>query len=54
MVYRARNKTDKRSLWAVDKQQRLDTTKACVAVGNKDACIVWSLIAREQMFLPAA
>lgn len=31
----AKNKTDQRSLWIVDKQQRLGTTKACVAVANK-------------------
>lgn len=54
MVYRAKNKTDKRSLWIVDKQQRLGTTKACVVVANKNARIVWSLIARDQVYRPAA
>lgn len=54
VVYRAKNKTDKRSLWVVDKQQRLGTTKACVAVANKNARIVWSLIARDQVYRPAA
>ena len=54
VVYRAKNKTDKRSLWIVDKQQRLGTTKACVAVANKNARIVWSLIARDQVYRPAA
>jgi len=53
-VYRAKNKTDKRSLWIMDKQQRLGTTKACVAVANKNARIVWSLIARDQVYRPAA
>ena len=48
VVYRAKAKTDKRSLWINDKQQRLGTSKACVAVANKNARIVWSLIAREQ------
>ena len=54
VVYRAKNKIDKRSLWIVDKQQRLGTTKACVALANKNARIIWSLIAREQAYRPAA
>jgi hypothetical protein len=29
-------------------------TKACVAVANKNARIVWSLIAREQTYRQAA
>ena len=54
VVYRAKAKTDKRSLWIVDKQQRLGTTKACVAVANKNARVIWSLIAREQEYRRAA
>jgi len=54
VVYRAKSKIDKRSLWIVDKQQRLGTTKACVALANKNARIVWSLIAHEQAYRPAA
>jgi len=34
VVYRAKNKIDKRSIWIADKQQRLGTTKACVALAN--------------------
>lgn len=54
VVYRAKAKTDKRSLWIIDKQRRLGTTKACVAVANKNARIIWSLIAREQEYRRAA
>jgi transposase len=54
VVFRAKAKSDKRSLWIVDKQQRLGTTKACVAVANKNARIIWSLIAREQEYRRAA
>jgi transposase len=54
VVFRAKAKTDKRSLWIMDKQQRLGTTKACVAVANKNARIIWSLIAREQEYRRAA
>jgi hypothetical protein len=38
----------------MDKQQRLGTTKACVAVANKNARIIWSLVAREQEYRRAA
>lgn len=54
VVYRAKTKTDQRSLWIIDKQRRLGTTKACVAVANKNARIIWSLIAREQEYRHAA
>jgi transposase len=54
VVYRAKAKRDKRSLWITDKQQRLGTSKACVAVANKNARIIWSLIAREQEYRRAA
>jgi len=54
VVYRAKAKTDQRSLWIIDKQRRLGTTKACVAVANKNARIIWSLIAREQEYRRAA
>jgi len=54
VVYRAKAKTDQRSLWIIDKQKRLGTTKACVAVANKNARIIWSLIAHEQEYRRAA
>jgi len=54
VVFRAKAKTDQRSLWIMDKRQRLGTTKTCVAVANKNARIIWSLIAHEQAYRPAA
>lgn len=54
VVFRAKAKSDKRSFWIMDKQQRLGTTKACVAVANKNARIIWSLIAHEQEYRRAA
>jgi transposase len=50
VVYRACRKTDPRSLWIADKKRRLGTTRACVAVANKNARIVWSLIARGEYY----
>ncbi len=54
VVYRASHKTDRRSLWIADKPRRLGTSKACVAVANKNARIVWSLIARGEVYRRAA
>ncbi len=54
VVYRASHKTDPRSLWIADKQRRLGTSKACVALANKNARIVWSLIARGESYRRAA
>jgi len=53
VVYRAPGKSDSRSRWITDKQQRLGTTKACVAVANKNARIVWALIARNEVYRKA-
>jgi transposase len=54
VVSRASRKTDQRSFWIADKQRRLGTSKACVAVANKNARIVWSLIARQETYRRAA
>jgi len=54
VVYRASRKTDKRSLWIADKHRRLGTSEACVAVANKNARIMWSLIAHEVPYRRAA
>lgn len=50
VVYRASRKTDPRNRWIADKQRRLGTSKACVALANKNARIVWSLIARGDVY----
>jgi len=54
VVYRAKTKSDCRSRWINDKQGRLGTARACVALANKNARIVWSLIAKQQVYRPAA
>lgn len=38
------NKEDKRSKWLVDKKQRGGSNKACVALANKNARIIWSML----------
>ena len=54
VVFRAKVKTDKRSFWIIDKQQRLATAKACVAVANENVRIIWSLTAREHEYWRAS
>ena len=36
-----------------DKQRRLGTARACVALANKNARILWSLIAKQEVYRPA-
>lgn len=54
VVYRSVTKTGSRSRWIADKQRRLGTTKACVAVANKNARIIWALLAKDEPYRRAA
>ncbi len=54
VVYRASRKTDSRSRWIADKQRSLGTTKTCVAVANKNARIIWALLAKNEPYRVAA
>jgi transposase len=47
VVYRAGSKRDTRSQWIAAKQRQLGTAKTCVAVANKNARIIWALLARN-------
>lgn len=40
----AKNKTDKRNLWIAEKEKMRGANKACVAVANKNARIIWRLM----------
>ena len=54
VVYRSKAKTDSRSQWIADKQRRLGTNRACVALANKNARIIWSLVANDCTYRRAA
>jgi transposase len=54
VVYRCGTKTDSRSRWIAEKKSRLGTTKTCVAVANKNARIIWALLARDEPYRTAA
>ena len=43
-------KTDRRSLWVQDKKQRCGFNKAAVAVANKNARIIWAVLATGECY----
>jgi transposase len=48
------NKTDKRSQWVADKKQRCGYNKASVAVANKNARIIWAVLATGESYRKAS
>jgi len=54
VVYRSAGKTDRRNQWIAEKQRKLGTTKACVAVANKNARIIWALLTKDEPYRVAA
>jgi transposase len=54
VVYRSVNKVDARNCWIADKQKRLGSTKACVAVANKNARIIWALLGKGEDYRQTA
>jgi len=54
VVFRCSNKSDPRSRWISEKTKKLGVTKACVAVANKNARIVWGLLAKDEPYRRAA
>lgn len=54
VVSRAEGKSDTRSLWINQLKQRCGMNKVCVALANKNARIVWALMARGGNYQKAA
>jgi transposase len=48
------NKSDKRSKWVADKKQRCGYNKASVAVANKNARIIWAVLATGECYRKAS
>ena len=44
------NKTDRRSLWVKDKKDRCGENKAAVALANKNARIIWAMLATGESY----
>lgn len=54
VVKTCENAADKRSEWVKDKKQRCGYNKATVAVANKNARIIWALLATGECYRDAA
>ncbi len=53
-VLAADKKTDKRSVWLKQLKERRGMNRACVALANKNARIIWSLLAHNETYRKAA
>ena len=54
VVRTCEKKTDKRSLWVADKKKRCGENKAAVALANKNARIIWAIMASGECYRKAA
>jgi len=54
VVVRAGAKPDARSRWIAEKRRQRGTNRACVAVANKNARIIWALLAHNTYYQKAA
>lgn len=54
VVKTCENKTDKRNVWVADKKQRCGYNKAAVAVANKNARIIWAVLATGECYRKAS
>ncbi|HAT9492189.1 TPA: IS110 family transposase [Legionella pneumophila subsp. pneumophila] len=50
VINRCQNKTDKKSIWAADKKERCGYNKATVALANKNARVIWALLATGECY----
>lgn len=50
VVKNCEHKTDRRSLWVSDKKQRCGYNKAAVAVANKNARVIWAILAKGECY----
>lgn len=50
VVNKCENKQDKRNMWILDKKQRCGYNKASVALANKNARIIWAIMAKGECY----
>lgn len=53
VVYRCDKKKDARNRWLSSLKQRRGANRACVALANKNARILWALLTKEAVYQPA-
>ncbi len=54
VLYRMHDKENLRNQWAIRLKERRGTNKACVAIANKNARIIWALLAKNEDYRYAA
>ena len=54
VVTRAGTKTDARSQWIQAKRQQRGMNRACVALANKNARIIWALLSKGESYRQSA
>lgn len=54
VVKNCENKTDRRNVWIADKKHRAGYNKASVAVANKNARIIWAIMATGECYRKSA
>lgn len=54
VVMHAKSKTDSRSEWINKVKERRGTNRAVVALANKNARIIWALLATDRIYEKAA
>jgi transposase len=54
VVCRATNKEDPRSLWIKNIRKQRGMNKACVALANKNARIIWAILSKDEAYRKAA
>ncbi len=50
VVQNCEKKIDKKSKWVTDKKDRIGYNKACVALANKNARIIWAIMATGECY----
>ena len=52
-VWRAKTKTDKRSVWIAEKEKTRGANRTTVALANKNARIIWKMMVTGEQYRPA-
>lgn len=50
VLYRKTDKEDPRDKWAINLKERRGSNKACVAIANKNARVIWAMLCRNEEY----
>jgi len=54
VLYRMKDKENPKNRWALSLKERRGSNKACVAIANKNARVIWALLSRNEEYKYAA